>query len=196
MDIFPLIEKDFITKDAIAYLMKWIKLHENFFDEHQNPIEYWNNKCINFGDIREDGVKKALEQICFSMKKLIVLNTPRELRKLYVEYPQLVRWRPKDKLTPHADNIEQDGITPNSSPWRQYGAVLYLNNDFEGGKIYYPNLDMMVNPEPGMIVIHPADLKYTHGVSEVTSGFRYTMVTFFTFNHTYGMDDGDTIRYL
>ena len=55
---------------------------------------------------------------------------------------------------------------------------------------------MMVNPEPGMIVIHPAGLRYTHGVSKMISGYRYTISTFFTFDYTYGIKESDTIGYI
>jgi predicted 2-oxoglutarate/Fe(II)-dependent dioxygenase YbiX len=103
---------------------------------------------------------------------------------LYSEYPQIVRWREGDEMTPHADNMEQDG-TENSSPWRAFGGVLYLNSDFCGGKIYYPNLGIEVTPKPGMIVLHPAGIKYTHGVSKITKGKRYTVSTFFTYEKNY-----------
>jgi len=185
-DIFPIVEEEFLTKDAINFLMDWIESNDSTFDEHQSNISYWNKKCIYYKEIISEDVQYILKQACLAMKKYIEINTPNESKKLYVETPQLVRWRHGDVMTPHADNVEQDGVTPNTSPWREFGGVIYLNSDFDGGKIYYPNLNIEVTPRTGMMVIHPANLKYTHGVSEVTKGKRYTISTFFTFDQLYG----------
>ena len=182
MDIFPIVEEDFITKQSRNIILNWIKQNENLFDRHKSSIEYWNGKCIYYKEeyIPHD-IKHILKEICLGMRRYIEINIP-YVRYLYVEHPQIVIWREGDEMTPHADNIEQDNITPNSSPWRSFGGVLYLNSDFEGGKIYYPNLGIEVSPRPGMIVLHPADIKYTHGVSKITQGKRYTISTFFTYD--------------
>jgi hypothetical protein len=182
MDIFPIVEEDFITRQSRNIILNWIKQNENLFDRHKSSIEYWNGKCICYNEeyIPHD-IKYILKEICLGMRRYIEINIP-YVRYLYVEHPQIVIWREGDEMTPHADNIEQDNITPNKSPWRSFGSVLYLNSDFEGGKIYYPNLGIEVSPRPGMVVLHPADIKYTHGVSKITQGKRYTVSTFFTYD--------------
>jgi len=180
MDIFPIVEEGFLTPQANKILLDWIKQNEYLFDQHESSIEYWSGKCINYNNphIPED-IKHILKQICLGMRKFISLNAQGE-NYLYSEYPQIVRWKEGDEMTPHADNIEQDNITPNASPWRSFGGVIYLNSDFEGGKIYYPRLGIEVAPKERMVVLHPANWKYTHGVSKLTSGNRYTVSSFFT----------------
>ena len=186
MDIFPIVEEGFLTPQANKILLDWIKQNEYLFDQHESSIEYWSGKCINYNNphIPED-IKHILKQICLGMRKFISLNAQGE-NYLYSEYPQIVRWKEGREMTPHADNIEQDNVTPNSSPWRSFGGVLYLNSDFEGGNLYYPNLGIQVSPRPGMIVLHPADIKYTHGVSKITRGKRFTISVFFTYDQDHG----------
>ena len=58
----------------------------------------------------------------------------------------------------------------------KYGVVLYLNDNFEGGELYYPNLDLVIKPEKGMLVYHPGDEE--HEVLKVISGNRYTLTSF------------------
>lgn len=182
MDIFPIIEEEFITPQATKILLNWIKQNEYLFDRHESSIDYWNGKCIHYNDINiPKDIKYILKQTCLGMRKFISINTP-SISYLYSECPQIVRWKDGDEMTPHADNIEQDNVTPNASPWRSFGGVIYLNSNFEGGKIYYPKLGIEVTPKAGMVVLHPADLKYTHGVSKVTHGTRYTISTFFTYH--------------
>jgi predicted 2-oxoglutarate/Fe(II)-dependent dioxygenase YbiX len=185
--IFPLCAKNFLTKQCIDYLLDWTKNNDRLHDQHKSDIEYWAGKCIYFNEIENIDVKNIIYEISQGMLNIITASVPDE--KNYIEPPQFVRWREGDLLTPHADNIEQDGITPNKSPHRTYGGVVYLNDDFEGGEIYYPNLNIQVKPEPGMLVIHPADLKFTHGVKKVESGIRYTISAFFTHVESYSIDN-------
>jgi hypothetical protein len=60
------------------------------------------------------------------------------------------------------------------------GIVIYLSNpeDYEGGEIYYPRLNIELKPKRGSIVIHPRENDYTHGVKEVKSGSRFVTVMF------------------
>jgi hypothetical protein len=60
----------------------------------------------------------------------------------------------------------------------KYGVVVYLNDDYTGGEIYYPNRQKEYKPIQNSVVIHSADKEYTHGVRTVKEGTRY-FVTFF-----------------
>lgn len=68
----------------------------------------------------------------------------------------------------HSDNSGGNDI--------KYGVVLYLNDDFDGGELYYPNLDLTVIPEKGMLVYHLGNQE--HEVLKVISGDRYTLTSF------------------
>jgi hypothetical protein len=63
-------------------------------------------------------------------------------------------------------------------PGIKYGAIIYLNDNFEGGELFYSNLNYLYKPKAGDIVIHPASEKYTHDVYPLISGNRYTLTTF------------------
>ncbi len=58
----------------------------------------------------------------------------------------------------------------------KYGVVIYLNEDFEGGELVYPDSDISIRPKKGMLVYHPGSKK--HRVSKVVSGDRYTLTSF------------------
>jgi len=72
-----------------------------------------------------------------------------------------------------------------------YGLVAYFG-DFEGGEIFYPNLNpdgskkttnfdgpcFEYKPNKGDVVIHGAFSDYAHGVREVKSGVRYAYSNF------------------
>lgn len=60
---------------------------------------------------------------------------------------------------------------------RDLSVVIFLNEDFTGGELVFPALDLVVRPEAGLLVCFPSDHNYIHGVNPVTSGHRYTLVT-------------------
>ena len=85
----------------------------------------------------------------------------------------------------HSDSTKNDG-----SPWRddgvpeeiEYSALLYLSDhgsDFQGGEILFPQHEIELGPEKGMLVFFKGDHKHLHEVKVVTSGQRYTVVLFY-----------------
>jgi hypothetical protein len=98
---------------------------------------------------------------------------------VYCRPPVLIKWIPGNLQSPHADKQLNDG-TPNPFPTYDLNSVIYWNNNFEGGEIYYPQYDIELKIEPGMAVAHPGDIHYIHGVKEVLSGFRWTTPSFYT----------------
>jgi len=60
---------------------------------------------------------------------------------------------------------------------RKLTVLVFLNNNFEGGKFYIMNGDNKVYPRqnPGDVIVFPSFLM--HGVEPVTSGIRRTIVT-------------------
>ena len=60
----------------------------------------------------------------------------------------------------------------------KYGIVIYLNDDYDGGEIFYPNVGVEIKPKAYSLVLHPAHEAYRHGVKEVSRGTRYSMTTF------------------
>jgi predicted 2-oxoglutarate/Fe(II)-dependent dioxygenase YbiX len=60
---------------------------------------------------------------------------------------------------------------------RDLSVVYFLNDDFTGGELVFPALDLVIKPEAGTLVCFPSDHHYIHGVNSVTEGHRYTIVT-------------------
>jgi hypothetical protein len=103
--------------------------------------------------------------------------------EIYADSLQLNRWRPGDLQMPHADGEMEDG-SEHPFAWREYGCVLYLNNEYEGGNIYFPQWDIEMKPKPRMLAFFPGTLDYMHGVMPITSGMRYTLSSFWSSDKT------------
>lgn len=58
----------------------------------------------------------------------------------------------------------------------QFSSIAYLNDDYEGGELYFPNQDFLYKPKAGDIVTFPSGgTEYPHEVKKVSSGKRYTI---------------------
>ena len=70
----------------------------------------------------------------------------------------------------------------------------HLNDDFDGGGLYLPAQDVLIMPQPGMLVSLPAGESHVHGVTRVERGVRLTMPFFLTFDRTKALGSAPTSR--
>ena len=61
-------------------------------------------------------------------------------------------------------------------------SVVYLNDEYEGGELYFNNFDIKFKPERGDIVLFPSSFIYSHASLPVSSGVKYSAVTMFDYN--------------
>jgi hypothetical protein len=69
---------------------------------------------------------------------------------------------------------------------RKVSAILYLNDNYSGGEISFPHLDISIKPEAGTLITFPGNKHYIHEVKKVTSGTRFTMSMWLRFDEAVG----------
>lgn len=75
------------------------------------------------------------------------------------------------RLAYHIDSL--------SNPLVVFANVLYLNDDFTGGELHFPNIDVTYKPEKGSLIVFPSADEYLHGVLPVGPGpVRYALPAF------------------
>lgn len=164
---------DFLSKQELETLNNYLRINAPW----EITQDHWSGRFINFQTINDSDISTLVQTIANRVKDVVENH---ENTSVDIETLQLVRWRPGDKLDPpHADAEHLDG-SPHPYSNRHYSALIYLNNDFMGGEIFFPNQNFTPVIAPGMLVNFTGTLKHLHGVTEVTSGLRYTMVMFFT----------------
>lgn len=62
---------------------------------------------------------------------------------------------------------------------RVVSATIFLNDDFEGGELVFPNHDVTIKPEAGKIVLFSSAFPFIHRVNPVLRGTRYAAVKWF-----------------
>lgn len=97
--------------------------------------------------------------------------------EIFSDSIMLCRWDAGKELKPHIDNRDTHEY---STPWRTFSSLVYLNDEFEGGEIFFPRLDLAIKPTRGLLVIFSSGSEHEHGVRAVKAGRRYTMPSWYT----------------
>jgi predicted 2-oxoglutarate/Fe(II)-dependent dioxygenase YbiX len=92
----------------------------------------------------------------------------------------------KSQTTGQSHEVHTDGGDGDYGMGRiLYSSIVCLNDDYEGGHTQFyltgtmekPNIDIDIKLKAGQALIFSADLNY-HGVTEVTSGSRFSLIQF------------------
>jgi len=66
-----------------------------------------------------------------------------------------------------------------TDPSIRYATIIYINNDYVDGEIFFPKLNISLRPNTGDLLFFPGDEKHEHGVKHVGEGpIRYVLVGF------------------
>lgn len=66
-----------------------------------------------------------------------------------------------------------------TDPSIKYATIIYLNDDYLGGELFFTSKDLELKPKPGSLVIFPGTDEFNHGVRHVQPGpIRYVLVGF------------------
>lgn len=165
----------------VSTINEWVDPGENKYTDNGTCLydaDYWRNRQCSGEIIRRINpqIFSIIEHYIHKMKTLLelrfnVLLSPRP--------PVLVKWIEGTEQQPHADKQLNDG-SPNPFPDYDLNSLIYYNDEFEGGELYYPQHNIEIKPEPGLAVAHPGDINFLHGVRRITSGERWTTPSFYT----------------
>lgn len=146
---------------------------------HSYPI----HTLKEYDQTREDFLfeKEFAQKMTDSGQEVYGLPLLRDKRFLYVVHPTGTYIDPHtDILHIHDNDYENESLDEQIKRypylWSGHLSILaYLNDDYEGGELYFPDLDYSIKPKKGMLILFPGSLHYQHGVTPVTSGTRYTL---------------------
>ena len=129
-----------------------------------------------------DQVRGELEQPLEVLKTRLLIKAAKfyNLEEVFLDYWSITKWTAGTSMEFHADNVTEDRTPHWYCGWRDYSAVVYLNHDYEGGRTVFKHQNHYVVPTAGTASLFPSTFGYTHGVSEVIGGDRYTLSVWLT----------------
>jgi hypothetical protein len=151
----------------------------------ESSNDYWKGRVLYMPDIRRTSEKAAdtlaevLHRSVESMEKFYNLK-----QRLWCDAAHLVFWPTGISMPPHADNANPDG-SHHGMAWREFASICYLNDDYEGGHVYFTAHDTSIKPRKGRNVAFTGGFHHEHAVLKVTKGLRFTMPAFYTFDENH-----------
>lgn len=176
--MFPKLFKNDLSAEEIADIITYININIKNFGELQKD-NYWKGRTLHYNDIQSNYHKTLMiKNIKYALS---ILNSDID-KSIYCEHLSIARWPIGYDLAPHADAENPVGCVPHPYPWRDFACITFLNDNFNGGILYFPKLNLEIIPQPGYSIVFPGTLEYLHGVTTITSGNRYTIASFLTYD--------------
>lgn len=173
------IRNDFLSKEDLELFNSFVRDPNSWaFDSSHIDHDFWKNRIIKIDRIAEP-VKSPMIAAARRIEKIV--GGVNGIDRLYPDTLEFVRWTKGYELTPHAD-AEFPDKSKHPFPYREFASMVYLNEDYIGGKLYFPNKNYTPEVRAGTLAFFPGTLEYLHGVTEVTEGVRYTMAMFWSRN--------------
>lgn len=200
---FIIHQDEIIKPTALGVSTNKIVEIPDFVDKNLIPkmIKFFEECDIRWGDIAFYGSSgKAIITDAATMKKFDLPESFFEdLKSKFQEAVEKVfkrkvkpntshaqKWDVGGFANPHSDNSDYNG-KPNAFEINKYVGIFYLNDDYEGGELYFCDKNNSLKPylsfKPNALsyYVFPGGVENIHGVSEITKGVRYTMVAFWDY---------------
>lgn len=180
-EIAPGIElwENFLTDDEHEYLINTCRSlsQEDWEATYNNQFQYNLNRD---GKEPNDEWKDRIYQ--FPKDHPIIQSINKKINnfvKKEGEYPGLLsraqRHYPGSFLNEHYDAIQ--------SPALSHAIVLYLNDDYTGGELYFKKFNIEFRPPVKSLIKFPSTEDYAHGIKIVGDGSDRFVLTTFIWNN-------------
>jgi hypothetical protein len=178
------IEMDGVTQ-TLGTSPDSIKIIKNFVDKEE--LELLKKLCdFNYKNIQFNQIKET--NLIITKYKEKIKNTAENIFGFKLEHDDLaneinLKTNYLNGRKPNfATDVHTDTLTDiqNNIKYAWSGHIsnlLYLNDNYSGGELYFPHHKIKIKPEPGMLVSFPGNWFNRHGILPA-SDFRYAINIF------------------
>jgi hypothetical protein len=153
---------DFLSPEELDQVMQLIDStpEQSWYPEEVDSSDFWYGKNLQIHD------PSILDIVNSRMESMF------ESYHYYPDRTLLQRYRKGDFIAEHRDQW-----IPDLPYYIGYGFCLYYNDNYEGGQLRYPELDIVVKPKANSLYIHGGNV--LHGSMPVTDDrIRYFSTVF------------------
>lgn len=196
-----IIMEDFITSDVANILMK-------FYRENKKDLRVSDDNQIAISSITNSKIRKIIIEISTRVLKVMNQNYVNVGQNYHLDHGGLYARIAGNFCPYHADNVYFDcpihgknqgilreyckGNCPNAkfvfnhTYWREYTALVYLNDDFDGGEISFEDgpcnkiYKKVIPIKRNMLILAPNGSDFYHEVFPIRRGTRYSIHLWYT----------------
>lgn len=97
-----------------------------------------------------------------------------KIKMNYWEAMNFIKYNKGQYFTEHSDHGNSYVCT--------VSLVSYLNDNYEGGELYFNNLGITIKPKAGDMIIFPSSYLFSHTAFPVKNGIKYSIATMLDYN--------------
>lgn len=177
------IYENFIDKETCVKMIQAIDAQEKNEKMSWMPISFYESYS---SVLPQDGDQELIDAgLPLTIFSDVENKMPEAIASVHDLDPKIIskigyhtqKWEPGAFARLHSDNTDAKG---NSGAFTRsrYAGFLYLNDDFEGGLLKFPDQNIDIKPQVGMLAVFDGGFNNMHEVSMITSGVRYTIGSF------------------
>jgi hypothetical protein len=158
--------EDVLSKDEHAVLLDYVKTNKDWI--HQP----WDSKTIGVDHLPQN-ILNILEKLSEIVHKKITDFYDVKINSFNRDNLVLIKFEKGLTLYPHIDT--------DSAESNHIASIYYINEDYLGGEICFPDLKIYIKPKPNSLIFFPGNEHYLHEVRTILSGDRFSSSMWFQF---------------
>lgn len=156
----------FLNEHIRVQMLEGKAIEQRSYHNDESVVNHASRNCLRVEPPECHNVTSLMDKLAldYSMENF----KPHEDIRFYCTNSELIHYPTGGHILSHYD----EGIRRNTiiAPHRSITCMLYLNDNYEGGEIEFP--DLSVKPKACQVLIFPGNQNFHHKVNPVTSGFR------------------------
>lgn len=162
--------KGFMPADVAKKLHDYSVRHDSDFLEFGNNEKEFTVNTFKSVDQDTNDCRALATEWGMKVYQFVTHAYDGEFKPFEPQMTHIARFEPGWGMHEHFDASKPNDIA----------TLIYINNDYLGGEIYFPEYDISYKPEPGDLLTFPDNPDYVHGVKSISEGIRYTTPRWFT----------------
>lgn len=160
------IVKEFMSPEDALLISNYSKSVDSSFTEFGNGEKEFTFHAM----FKDKDIEKLLNFYGELALKFVRDNYPGPFNNYDDSKTHIARFDEGFGMHEHFDSTKPNDIA----------TLIYLNNDYSGGEIYFPDYDVSIKPDAGDLICFPDTPEFIHGVRPISHGIRYTAPRWFT----------------
>lgn len=161
--------KEFIDESCCEVVIDLVKSDPG----HEVAAFYY--KGIKEFQVVDENINATIRSRAEDFLKLYLKGTLSDFQGYTYIGANVIMYEDGSALPLHLDN---PCFTPDSGKTmltRTIGMVVFLNHDFSGGELIFPEQEKVIDPKCGDVVMFPVNHLYPHMVNAISGGMRYAL---------------------
>jgi hypothetical protein len=185
---YPVIVENFLNPDVAKhlndYMINFAVEDDQIFNSNRKfgMASFSLNGPFVFGDGGDEHkeCEETMKDCVNKVHNLMASYYKFDLNYFKFEHSTYSVMLPGSYLNHHVDQDWDHSGHPQGQEYPDvYSAMLYLNEEYTGGELVFPDIEMQIKPNPGDLIYFKGDNTIVHGVDPVLSGQRCNMILFF-----------------